>query len=442
MSFRARVAVLVALVVAIAVACVAGSFLYLARGQAVESIDSKLRLRASAVIQLSEKVGRLREFDRRMFGDYAPDDVLLQVFDDNRRIWASNVEPLPILPEDLLVAQRKISSRISTTEIAGYRMRVLTLPLRTPGRAAMIARPMDEVDAQLAGLARMSIQIFVIGVAGSGLIGFVVAGRVVRPVRRLTEAATRVAETQNVDQPIDIKRDDEFGQLASSFNEMLGALSLSREQQHRLVTDASHELRTPITSLRTNLEYMQRNSSIEEDERRLILDDVLFELDELTGLVTELVDLATDQHHMGEAECIELDELVDAVVQRHRRRTSYNIVYTATSSQIMAAPGLVERAVSNMVDNALKWNPPDSSVQVRVENGSVIVSDSGPGIPVEEHEQVFERFYRTEGARSLPGSGLGLSIVRHVAESFGGQARIIDDGQPGTTIELSFPPVG
>lgn len=442
MSFRARVAVLVALVVAIAVACVAGSFLYLARGQAVESIDSKLRLRASAVIQLSEKFGRLREFDRRMFGDYAPDDVLLQVFDDNRRIWASNVEPLPILPENLLVAQRKISSRISTTEIAGYRMRVLTIPLRTPGRAAMVARPMDEVDAQLAGLWRMSIQIFVIGVAGSGLIGFVVAGRVVRPVRRLTEAATRVAETQNVDQPIDIKRDDEFGQLASSFNEMLGALSLSREQQHRLVTDASHELRTPITSLRTNLEYMQRNSSIEEDERRLILDDVLFELDELTGLVTELVDLATDQHHMGEAECIELDELVDAVVQRHRRRTSYNIVYTATSSQIIAAPALVERAVSNMVDNALKWNPPDSSVQVRVENGSVIVSDNGPGIPVEEHEQVFERFYRTEGARSLPGSGLGLSIVRHVAESFGGQARIIDDGQPGTTIELSFPPVG
>ena len=442
MSFRARVAVLVALVVAIAVACVAGSFLYLARGQAVESIDSKLRLRASAVIQLSEKFGRLREFDRRMFGDYAPDDVLLQVFDDNRRIWASNVEPLPILPENLLVAQRKISSRISTTEIAGYRMRVLTIPLRTPGRAAMVARPMDEVDAQLAGLWRMSIQIFVIGVAGSGLIGFVVAGRVVRPVRRLTEAATRVAETQNVDQPIDIKRDDEFGQLASSFNEMLGALSISREQQHRLVTDASHELRTPITSLRTNLEYMQRNSSIEEDERRLILDDVLFELDELTGLVTELVDLATDQHHMGEAECIELDELVDAVVQRHRRRTSYNIVYTATSSQIIAAPALVERAVSNMVDNALKWNPPDSSVQVRVENGSVRVSDNGPGIPVEEHEQVFERFYRTEGARSLPGSGLGLSIVRHVAESFGGQARIIDDGQPGTTIELSFPPVG
>ncbi len=441
MSFRARVAILIALVVAIAVACVAGSFLYLARGQAVDSIDSKLRLRATDVTLLGEKFGRPQEFDRRLFGKYSPDDVLVQIFDVKGRIWASNVEPLPIRPDDLSVARRELRGRITTVEIEGHRMRVLTFPLLLPGRAATIARPMDEVDAQLAALWRMSIQIFVIGVAGSGLVGFAVAGRVVRPVRRLTEAATRVADTQDVDQPIDVKRDDEFGQLASSFNEMLRALSLSREQQQRLVTDASHELRTPITSLRTNLEYMQRSSSIGDDERRQIMDDVLFELDQLTGLVTELVDLATDQHHMGEAERIELDELVDAVVQRHQRRTSCSIVCIATSSQIMAPPALIERAVSNMIDNALKWNPPNSSIQVEVENGSVRVSDNGPGIPVEEREQVFERFYRTEEARSLPGSGLGLSIVRHVAESFGGQAQIIDRDEPGTTIELSFPPL-
>ena len=441
MSFRARVAILIALVVAIAVACVAGSFLYLARGQAVDSIDSKLRMRATDVTLLGEKFGRPQEFDRRLFGKYSPDDVLVQIFDVKGRIWASNVEPLPIRPDDLSVARRELRGRITTVEIEGHRMRVLTFPLLLPGRAAIIARPMDEVDAQLAALWRMSIQIFVIGVAGSGLVGFAVAGRVVRPVRRLTEAATRVADTQDVDQPIDVKRDDEFGQLASSFNEMLRALSLSREQQQRLVTDASHELRTPITSLRTNLEYMQRSSSIGDDERRQIMDDVLFELDQLTGLVTELVDLATDQHHMGEAERIELDELVDAVVQRHQRRTSCSIVCIATSSQIMAPPALIERAVSNMIDNALKWNPPNSSIQVEVENGSIRVSDNGPGIPVEEHEQVFERFYRTEEARSLPGSGLGLSIVRHVAESFGGQAQIIDRDEPGTTIELSFPPL-
>ena len=442
MSFRARVAVLVALVVAIAVASVAGSFLYMARGQAIDSIDSKLRLRANELTQLGDKLGRPQEFDRRLFGKYSPDDVLVQIFDVRGRIWASNVEPLPINSEDLSIARRHLGARITTAEIAGYRMRVLTLPLRANGRAVMIARPMDEVDAQLAALWRISIQIFLIGVAGAGLIGFAVAGRVVRPVRRLTEAATRVAETQDVDQPIDIDRDDEFGQLASSFNEMLNALSLSREQQHRLVTDASHELRTPITSLRTNLEYMQRRSSIGDDERQEILDDVLFELDQLTGLVTELVDLATDQHQMDEAERIELDELVDAVVQRHRRRTSSQIEYSATACQISAPPALIERAVSNMIDNAVKWSPPDSTIQVQVENGTVVVADSGPGIPLEERENVFERFYRTEEARSLPGSGLGLSIVRHVAESFGGQVRIIDRDGPGTTIELSFPPAG
>ncbi|MFL2987810.1 MAG: ATP-binding protein [Candidatus Poriferisodalaceae bacterium] len=442
MSFRARVAVLVALVVAVAVASVAGSFLYIARGQAVDSIDSKLRLRAAEIPSLGEKFGGPREFDRPLFGKYAPDDVLVQIFDAKGQILASNVEPLPIRAGDLAIARRQLKPRITTAEIAGYRMRVLTLPLPVPSRAVMVARPMEEVDAQLAALWRSSIQIFVIGVAGAALIGFAVAGRVVRPVRRLTEAATRVAETQDVDQPIDIRRDDEFGQLASSFNEMLSALSLSREQQHRLVTDASHELRTPITSLRTNLEYMQRSSSIDDDERQQVLDDVLFELDQLTGLVTELVDLATDQHQVDEAERIELDELVDAVVQRHSRRTSSQIEYSANSCQIVAAPALVERAVSNMIDNAVKWNPPDLPIRVRVENGSVRVSDNGPGIPVAEQEQVFERFYRTEEARSLPGSGLGLSIVRHVAESFGGQAQIVDRDGPGTTIELSFPPAG
>lgn len=441
MSFRARVAFLVALVVAVAVASAAGSFLYLARGQAVDSIDTKLRLRAVDIAALGEKFGEPRALDRRLFGKYAPDDVLVQIFDSKGQILASNVDPLPIRPGDLLIAGRQSRAQITTHKIEGYRMRVLTLPLPVPDRGLMVARPMEEVDAQLAALWRSSIQIFVIGVAGAALIGFAVAGRVVRPVRRLTEAATKVAETQDVDQPIDINRDDEFGQLAASFNEMLSALSLSREQQHRLVADASHELRTPITSLRTNLEYMERSSSIDDDERQTILDDVLFELDQLTGLVTELVDLATDQHQMGEAERIELDELVDAVVQRHSRRTSSQIEYSAQPCQILAVPALVERAVSNMIDNALKWNPQDLPIRVRVQNGSVKVSDNGPGIPLEEQEHVFERFYRTEEARSLPGSGLGLSIVRHVAESFGGQAQIVDRNEPGTTIELSFPPV-
>ena len=300
---------------------------------------------------------------------------------------------------------------------------------------------MDEVDSQMAALWAVSLQIFFIGVGAAGITGFLVAGRVVRPVRRLQEAATKVAVTQDIDQPISVDRTDEFGKLASSFNEMLSALSRAQEQQRRLVADASHELRTPLTSLRTNLEFIQRNELSPEGERSEAIDDVLFELDELTGLVAEMVDLATDRHQIDEVAQIQLDELVDAVVQRHRRRTAIEIELTADSSQILVSPALAERAVSNMIDNAVKWSPPDSKVRGAVLSGAVIVRDDGPGIPMNERERVFERFYRTEEARSLPGSGLGLSIVRHVADTFGGRARIVDEERVGTTIELVFPEV-
>ena len=441
MSFRTRVAVLVAAVVAVVVAGVAGTFLYLARGKALESVDAKLRSRAGEVAQLGDRIGDSNRFDRRLFGRYSPDDVLIQIFDAGGRIWVSNVEPMPIDRTDRSIARRELQGRLTTVDLAGQRMRVLTIPLKVKGRAVMVARPMDDVDAQLSGLWRISLQLFVLGVVSSGAIGFVVAGRVVRPIRRLTEAASKIADTQDVNQPIPAERDDEFGQLAKSFNEMLNALSLSRDQQRRLVADASHELRTPLTSLRTNLEYMQRADSIEENERQQALDDVLFELDELTELVTELVELATDRHQMGEPVEVELDELVDAIVQRHRRRSSCPIKYQASPSRVRAVPALVERAVSNLIDNAVKWSPPGQTIDVEVNLGSVVVRDRGPGIPEHEWGSVFERFYRSEDARSSPGSGLGLSIVRHVANSFGGTAQVIAQNGPGTAVELSFPPL-
>ena len=137
---------------------------------------------------------------------------------------------------------------------------------------------------------------------------------------------------------------------------------------------------------------------------------------------------------------VELDELVDAIVQRYRRRSSCPIKYQASPSRVRAVPALVERAVSNLIDNAVKWSPPGQTIEVEVNLGSVVVRDRGPGIPKHEQERVFERFYRTEDARSYPGSGLGLSIVRHIADSFGGQVQVIAQSGPGTTVELSFPP--
>lgn len=328
----------------------------------------------------------------------------------------------------------------------------------------MVASPLDEVDANVAGLRNALAVVAAIGVAGAGLLGFLVAGRAIQPVRRLTDAARNVAQTQDLDQPIELERDDELGELAHSFNAMLEALALSRAQQHRLVTDAGHELRTPLTSIRTNIELLARAEqaaaqpatatasdapvsdavvALDSGERRQMLDDVQFELDQLTELVNELVELATDQRSQGEPERVDLAELAASVVDRHRRRTVTEFVTAFEPCEVVANAALVERAIGNLVDNAVKWSPPGEPIEISVaaadREAHVRVRDHGPGIPAALRQTVFERFYRTPEARAQPGSGLGLSIVDYVARSHNGSASVIDTDGLGTTVELRIP---
>ncbi len=328
----------------------------------------------------------------------------------------------------------------------------------------MVASPLDEVDANVAGLRNALAVVAAIGVAGAGLLGFLVAGRAIRPVRRLTDAARNVAQTQDLDQPIELERDDELGELARSFNAMLEALALSRAQQHRLVTDAGHELRTPLTSIRTNIELLARAEqaaaqpaaatasdapvgdavvALDSDERRQMLDDVQFELDQLTELVNELVELATDQRSQGEPERVDLAELAASVVDRHRRRTETDFVTAFESCEVVANAALVERAIGNLVDNAVKWSPPGEAIEISVsavgQEAHVRVRDRGPGIPAAQRETVFERFYRAPEARGQPGSGLGLSIVDYVARSHNGSVSVIDTDGPGASVEIRLP---
>ena len=203
--------------------------------------------------------------------------------------------------------------------------------------------------------------------------------------------------------------------------------------------DASHELRTPLTSLRTNIELLQRAPDITPEQRAPVLDDIVAELDELTALVTELVDLATDQHQAGNNEEIDLDLLVTTVVERHRRRTDHHIELVVEPSTVVGVPSLIDRAVSNLVENAIKFSPSGSTVSVTVARGRVVVADEGPGIAVEDRNSVFERFWRAYTARTMPGSGLGLSIVAQVAQSHGGRVTVIDGATTGATIELVLP---
>ncbi|MDE0134772.1 MAG: ATP-binding protein [Acidimicrobiaceae bacterium] len=449
MSFRTRLGLLVAASVAVGVLAVSGVALWIARAEAGSALDRKLDDRVAVLVASG---GRLPE--RRgvqFFGRFVPSDVLVQIVAPNGAVVYASDEVLPVAPADLAVAHGRSHRHRTDVSADGVRLRVLTVPVAAGG-ALMVASPLDEVDANVAGLRNALAVVAAIGVAGAGLLGFLVAGRAIRPVRRLTDAARNVAQTQDLDQPIELERDDELGELARSFNAMLEALAQSRAQQHRLVTDAGHELRTPLTSIRTNIELLVRaeadetSAILDADERRRMLDDVQFELDQLTELTAELVDLATDRRAQGEPEPVDLAELAASVVDRHRRRTETDFVTALEPCEVVVNTALVERAIGNLVDNAVKWSPHGEPIEVSVaptdREARVRVRDRGPGIPAALRETVFERFYRAPEARSQPGSGLGLSIVDYVARSHDGSAAVIDTDGPGATVELRLPLAG
>ena len=448
MSFRTRLALLVAASVAVAVVGVSGVALWVARGEALAAIDMQLEERAH-ILQTVD--GRFRpRVGVRVFGQHIPYDVLVQVIDPNGQVRYFSHDLLPILDGVDAVAMGYAERHSADVWSGTVHLRVLTVPIKPHG-ALMVARPLSEVDNYVRGLRNALAVVAVIGVAGAALLGFFVAGRAIRPVRRLTEAARTVAKTQDLDHPIDLERDDELGELARSLNSMLEALAMSRAQQQRLVTDAGHELRTPLTSIRTNIELLARAGAAEDpggaaavldpDERRRMLDDVQFELGQLTELAAELVELATDRRAQGEPVHADLAEIAASVVERHRRRTDVAFETDFEPCEVVANIVLVERAISNLVDNAIKWSPPDEPIEVSVTGGVVRVRDRGPGIDLAIRDVVFERFYRAPEARSQPGSGLGLSIVDYVARTHDGTAAVVDTDGPGATVELRLPVV-
>ena len=261
-----------------------------------------------------------------------------------------------------------------------------------------------------------------------------------RPVEQLTIAAEQIAETQELDQHIEIGRHDELGRLAASFNTMLAALGSSRAQQRRLVMDASHELRTPLTALRTNIELLQRAGTLDEAQRIELVDAAQVELAELGDLVAELVDLATDARAEEPVQRVDIGDLVDRVVERERRRSGRSITLTRdTAATVDVRVSAIDRAVHNLLDNACKFTPSDTPIDVDVDGGVIEVRDRGVGIAADERALVFDRFYRATAARSQPGSGLGLAIVRQIAELHGGTIELLEREGGGTVARLTLP---
>jgi two-component system sensor histidine kinase MprB len=435
MSLRTQLTLLTALSVAIAVVVVSLVAYFAAQDRLRGQVDDALRARARIVEDargLPRRDAAEPPGDPRPRNPFGQTETFFQVIDSSGKIVAAPTDQqtqVPVNSDDIAVANGAHASFMRDVTSGGLHLRLITSPGRE-GEAVQVARSLEEVDASLAGLRDVLLFVGGGGIAVSALFGLLVAHRSLRPVARLTAAAEHVAATQNLDASIEVHRNDEIGRLAGSFNAMLSALHESRLQQHQLVTDAGHELRTPLTSLRTNIELLARADDLPEAERRQVLSDATFELEELTKLVGELVELASDTRtELHEFEDVRLDVLAASVVERAARRSGLRIALDAKPTLVVGNYGLLERAAGNLLDNACKWSPPDAPIEVTAAGGLFQVRDHGPGIAGSDRDHVFDRFYRAEAARSKPGSGLGLAIVKQIIEAHGGSVWV--EAAPG-----------
>ncbi len=347
---------------------------------------------------------------------------------------------LPVDAEDQVLAGSGGGVRTRTVQVDSHTYRVQTVALPAGG-AVQIARDYGESQRVLDGLRWWLLLVAAATAALGAGAGWLIARRATEPLVQLTDAAEEVATTGRLDVPIPVSGNDEPGRLGRAFATMLGALGRSREQQQQLVQDAGHELRTPLTSLRTNVETLQRYESLPEETRRSILNDLEAETRELGALVDELVQLATDTYDDEPEQLVALDQLVERATERVRRRTGREILTNISSCSVIGRPRDLARAVSNLLENAAKFSDAPAPIEITLAAGVVTVRDHGPGVPLADRAHIFERFYRSAGARALPGSGLGLAIVEQTAVSHGGSIRVEDADGGGAAFVLSLPTV-
>jgi two-component system sensor histidine kinase MprB len=416
-SFRQRVTLLVALAIAVMVAAMSATVWVVARHELYNQLDQTL------VTQVQGGTG--------VFGS----NLTLVIPSDGDPARGNTLIPVTSRARALLQSQQP-GSYFTNTSVQG-------IPVREFVQAnphgitisVMYLRP------TLHALHRIQLWILLIGGLGVALAAALAAGvatAALRPVRRLTAAAETVAATGNLGERVEVEGDDELGRLAARFNAMLAALEDSVGRQRRLVADASHELRTPLTAARTNVDLV-REGKLPEIEVHRALDEASTELDSLTSLVADLVELARGGERQLRIEDVQLDDLVAGMVERAKARSPQTTFVTAFSpTMVKVDPALVERAVSNLLDNAVKYSSPGTPIEVTVRDGEVIVADHGPGIAEEDLPRIFDRFYRAATARAKPGAGLGLAIVREAAEAHGGKATA-ESTSSGARFRLTLP---
>lgn len=450
---RTRLTTIAAAAVALAVIAVSVAAIVLIRGQLLAQFDRELRDQATGTIRAlrPSPSGGLYVPASSSPWDQKRDAPLLQIITEDLNAFPAQDEvELPIRRGDINVAQGDDKIHYSDVRINGEKYRMVTVHF--PDGALQFARKPTGVEESLAKLTLLLVVIGAAGVVGAALLGRTVARAGLAPVDRLTAATEHVAATQDLNAAIAVTGDDEVARLGRAFNSMLAALDASRSDQRRLIEDASHELRTPLTSLRTNIELLLRaeesGRSLPAADRARLLRDLDGQMSELTHLTGELVELARNDASSEPIEPLDLADVVGAAVDRARVRVpSVPIETTLTPAPVVGRAGALERAVLNVLDNAAKWSPDGAPVAVRLSarhvDGKLYadlqVEDRGPGIADEDLPRVFERFYRSTAARSMPGSGLGLAIVHQAVASHGGTVTISRGADGGALVRILIP---
>lgn len=410
MSLRWKIAMALAAIATVATVAIGVAGYRSTKATLYDEVDRSL-------VQVVGELGRHRRLPER--GPLSGFEA--QVLTPDGAVAESTVAGgLPVSSAARELAGQEGQTRFETVTADGRVYRVRTIGAERG--AVQVARPLDEAQRVLDSLRTRTILVTVLVAAAAALIGLWLAGRVTASLRRLTEAAELVGTTGRLDATIGDAGNDEVGRLTAAFDRMLAALARSQDQQRRLVQDAGHELRTPITSLRTNIDTLRRFPDLPEADRDAIVADLHDETEQLTELVDEIVAVASGAAVDEPRADVDLVELATEVASRAERRSGRRVVVVGGSAPAVAQRAAVQRAISCLVDNALKFDTSGAPIELTVLGGTVTVADQGPGIPDAELPLVFERFHRAESARSAPGSGLGLSIVREVALRHGGDA--------------------
>ncbi len=450
-SLQGRLALLTGISVAVAVLFVGTTAFFITRMSLLEQLDRELlsSARAAAELIAEDPSASLAELN----GPRITNQWLARVSAQGETVpTPAEDSALAGGPAEIAVArtQTGFSSRSIVTE-SGEEFRVVSVPLtlvdndgETRRYAVMFGLPLTGLSSTLESLRGVILVAGLVGVLATTLTALWAARTTLTPVRRLSMAVAHVTRTDQLN-PIRIYGRDDLGELTKSFNSMLKSLASSREQQRQFIADAGHELRTPLTSMRTNIELLvadDKSGMLPEGARSEILDDVSAQLGEFSALVGDLVALTRDDHVTRKRELLHLAEVVESALERARRRgPGITFDVELDDTQCMGDAQNLERAITNLLDNAIKFSPPEGTITVTLVEGVLSIVDEGPGIADEDLEHIFDRFYRSDRARNTPGTGLGLSIVAHTAEAHGGVVRAGNQQGGGAKFTLRVPPV-